>query len=143
LRISIILVVLVVALAAYVRLAPTDPAVWHKVPRAAEPGNAATATSFLAVRRIVAPAPEVLRAIEQRALAAPRTTLLAGSVAEAMITFETRSLLWGFPDYTTVAIRGDLLAVYGRPRFGRSFLDVNRARVESWLETLGPLTAPL
>ena len=142
-RIVIIFVVLVVGLMAYIRLAPTDTAKWHKMPDAAEPGDTAGEGSFRAVRRITAPAAEVLAALEQRALATPRTVLLAGSAEEGMITFQTRSLFWGFPDYTTVAVEGNLLVIYGRLRFGRSDLGVNRARIKGWLETLGPLTAPL
>jgi uncharacterized protein (DUF1499 family) len=69
--------------------------------------------------------------------------LLAGSAGEGMITFQTRSQLWGFPDHTTVAVQGDLLVIYGRLRFGKSDLGVNRARIAGWLETLGPLTEPL
>ncbi len=142
-RIVVIVVVLILGLMAYVRFAPTDTALWHQTPDATEPGDTATAGSFLAVRRISTPASEVLAAVEQRALATPRTRLLAGSVAEGMITFQTRSLLWGFPDHTTVAVQGDMLVVYGRLRFGSSDLGVNKARIEGWLQTLGPLTEPL
>jgi hypothetical protein len=143
LRIVVIAVVLILGLMAYVRFAPTDVVRWHQIAEASGPGDTTAEGSFLAVRRLSAPAAEVLAAVEQRALATPRTRLLAGSVAEGKITFLTRSLLWGFPDYTTVSVQGDLLVIYGRLRFGRSDLGVNKARVESWLETLAPLTEPL
>ena len=142
-RILIILVVLIVGLMAYVRFVPTDVARWHQMPDAAEPGDTTKPDSFRAVRRIAGPATEVLTALEQRALATPRTKLLAGSVGEGMITFQTRTAIWGFPDHTTVAVQGDLLVIYGRLRFGKADLGVNRARVAGWLETLGPLTEPL
>lgn len=142
-RIVFIVVALILGLMAYVRFAPTDVALWHKVPDAAEPGDTTKEGSFLAARRISAPAAEVLAAVEQRALATPRTRLLAGNVGEGMITFQSRSLAWGFPDHTTVAVQGDLLVIYGRLRFGRSDMGVNKARIEGWLETLGPLTEPL
>ena len=142
-RILIFLVVLIVGLMAYVRFAPTDTARWHQMPDTAEPGDVQEAGGFRAVRRMTAPAADVLMALEQRALATPRTTLLAGSVAEGMLTFQTRSLLWGFPDHTTVAVQDDLIVIYGRLRFGQSDMGVNKARIEAWLETLGPLTEPL
>ena len=68
---------------------------------------------------------------------------MAGSIQEGLITFHTRSLFWGFPDHTTAGVQGDLLVIYGRLRFGSSDMGVNKARIESWLETLGPLTEPL
>ncbi|MEJ8560783.1 DUF1499 domain-containing protein [Yoonia sp. GPGPB17] len=142
-RILITLAVLVAALMAYIRFAPTDTATWHQMPDTAAPGDTTEAGSFLAVRRITAPSDQVLAAAEQRALATPRTTLVAGNVQEGMITFQTRSLFWGFPDHTTVGVKDDHLVIYGRLRFGRSDLGVNKARIESWLETLGPLTEPL
>lgn len=142
-RILTILVVLIVGLMAYVRFSPIDAARWHVMPDAAVPGDTVTAGSFKTVRRITVPAAEVLTAMERLALATPRTQLLTGSVGEGMITFQTRSRLWGFPDYTTVAVQGDVLVIYGRLRFGKADLGVNKTRIEGWLETLGPLTEPI
>ncbi len=119
-RILIFLLVLFVALLAYIRLAPTDVARWHRLPDMAGPGDLTEVGGFRAVRRITAPAPEVLDALQTRVLATPRTRLLAGGPGEGMMTFQTRSRLWGFPDYTTVAVNGDMLVIYGRLRFGRS-----------------------
>jgi hypothetical protein len=143
LRILILLIVLILGAMAYVRLAPTDAALWHKRPTATAPGDIAQEGGFQAARRITAPPAEVLAALEKIALATPRSWLLAGSVAEGMITFQTRSRLWGFPDQTTVAVQGDLLVIYGRLRFGRSDSGVNKNRIENWLVALGPLTEPL
>lgn len=139
----VLIVVLIAGLMIYVRLAPTHVAQWHSLPDVTEPGDTAGDGSFLAARRITAPADQVLAAVETRALATPRTVLLAGSPAEGLLTFQTRSRFWGFPDHTTVGVQGDLLVIYGRLRFGQSDLGVNRARVEEWLSTLGPLTEPL
>jgi hypothetical protein len=138
-----ILVFLFLVLAAYIRLAPTSIAKWHKVPNVTEPGDVSEAGGFLTVRRITGPAAEVLSAVEQRALATARTKLLRGSVEEGMMTFQTRSAVMGFPDHTTVAVQGDLLIIYGRLRFGKSDLGVNRARIAGWLETLDLLTERL
>ena len=142
-RILIGLVVVLATLMLYVRLAPTDVGLWHKRPSTTTPGDTLTVGSFQAVRRIAAPATQVLEAVEGIARETPRTRLLAGSVAEGMMTFQTRSQLWGFPDYTTVAVEGDLLVIYGRLRFGSGDVGVNKARIESWLVALGPLTEPL
>ncbi|MEM8537613.1 MAG: DUF1499 domain-containing protein [Pseudomonadota bacterium] len=139
----IAIVIVVVAAMAYVRLAPTVPGDWHVRQDASAVGDTETAGSFTAVRQITAPAQEVLLAFEENALATPRTRLVAGNMLEGRITFETRSLIWGFPDFTTVEVQGDLLIVHGRLRFGRSDLGVNKARVQDWLSALGPLTAPL
>nr|WP_232204294.1 DUF1499 domain-containing protein [Roseobacter sp. CCS2] len=138
-----VLVVLILGLMAYVRFAPTDAARWHQPLMLTAPGDYPEEGGFLVERKIAAPAPEVLAAVESRALATPRTQVIAGSVDEGMITFMTRSRVMGFPDYTTVAVYNDTLVIYGRLRFGRSDMGVNKARIESWLETLGPLTEPL
>ncbi|MGJ8624040.1 MAG: DUF1499 domain-containing protein [Yoonia sp.] len=142
-RILIALVVVVIGFAAYVRLAPTDVARWNRLPEDAFVGDLAGPGSHRAVRRITAPAAEVLQAVAQAAAATDRTRLIAGSVEDGMMTFVTRSRLWGFPDYTTVAVRDDLLVIYARLRFGSADLGVNRDRVDRWLAVLGPLTEPL
>jgi len=70
-----------------------------------------------------------------------------------MMTFQTRSLLWGFPDFTTVSIvavggapggnSDPLLMVEGRLHYGLDDLGVNKARVLQWLEQLdGLISAP-
>ncbi|WP_333712276.1 DUF1499 domain-containing protein [Yoonia sp.] len=142
-RILIAILTLIVALMLYVRLAPTQVERWHTRPVATDPIDRQEEGGFLAARRITAPPAEVLRALEQRALATPRTRLLAGSVDEGLLTFQTRSLLWGFPDHTSVTVADDLLIIHGRLRFGRSDMGVNKARVLGWLASLGPLTEPL
>lgn len=142
-RLLAFLVLVVLFLAAYVRLAPTRASKWHKLPVVTAPGDISGDGSFLSVRRVTASPDEVLAAVEQRALATPRTRVLKGSVAEGMITFQTRSAVIGFPDHTTVAVKGDLLVIYGRLRFGRKDFGVNRARIAGWLETLDLLTERL
>jgi len=139
--IAIMLLVLVGM--ASVRFATIDPAAWHQRPVGNAPGDRSETGGFLAVRQMTASPEQVLKGLEVAALATPRTTLIAGSVAEGMMTFQTRSAFWGFPDYTTITVEGDLLIIYGRLRFGRSDLGVNRARIIAWLQTITPLTAPL
>ncbi|MEM6578920.1 MAG: DUF1499 domain-containing protein [Pseudomonadota bacterium] len=121
------------ALAAYVRLAPSDPARWHVLPEGVEEGRGAG----YALRRIEA-GPDTLATLDEIARATPRTNVLAGTVEDGTITYVTRSALMGFPDYTTVALEGDTITLYARLRFGASDMGVNAARLEAWLAALAP-----
>ena len=126
-----VLLALVVGVMGYIRLAPSDPARWHKGPQVTEDADLPHG-----VKRLVAAGPEGLSRLDAIIRATPRTKLLAGSVAEGMVTYVSRTKWMGFPDYTTVQQQGDRLKIYGRLRFGRSDLGVNRARVEGWLAAL-------
>lgn len=130
------LVVAVVALGLYVRLAPSDPARWHTDPAEGTTGE----NSHVARATLAGPPDAALAAFDAVAMAEPRTTRLAGSVGEGRITYVSRSRLWGFPDYTTVAAaageNGTTLVLHARARFGRSDLGVNAARVGRWLDAL-------
>ncbi|MGZ9812468.1 DUF1499 domain-containing protein [Pseudoroseicyclus sp. H15] len=134
--ILIVLVVIVVVFGLYVRLAPTDQSVWHVPPADEPPGDYLEEGSFLAVRPINEPGPELLSHLDAIALATPRTVRIAGSPGEDMITWRTRSALWGFPDFTTARVADGKLSVYGRLRFGKGDMGVNRKRVEHWLAQL-------
>lgn len=135
-----VIALLALGLMAYVRLAPTDVERWHQIATVNEPGDLVAPGGFRAARQINADGAEVLAALDRIASATPRTRRIAGSVNDGMITYQTRSLIWGFPDHTTAAVQGDLLVVHGRLRFGQSDMGVNRARVTAWLDQLGPLT---
>ena len=132
---------------AYVRLSPTDLATFHVAPIATEAGDTAGINSFKAARQITTPAADVLRAVDQIAGSSDRTRLVAGSTGEGLMTYETRSALMGYPDYTTVTVtdgaEGPLLVINARSRFGKGDMGVNRARVEDWLTQLGPLAVPV
>jgi hypothetical protein len=133
-----------VAVAAYVRLAPSDPARWHVAPVAEGSWDTAVVTGpksaslRLAVgRKIGIGNPvDMLARLDEVALATPRTMRLAGSVAEGRITWVTRSWLWGFPDYTTAEARADGLYIEARSRFGVSDLRVNVFRLQHWMNQL-------
>lgn len=142
---SALLVLLALAVAGdlYVRFAPADPERWHVRPEMPEPGPGdwPETGGFRAARIVDGNPPAVLAAFDAIARATTRTRRIAGSPEEGMVTYETRSLLWGFPDYTTVAAEpagtGTRLLVHGRLRFGQSDMGVNRARIEGWLGALG------
>lgn len=137
------LLVAAVALAAFARLAPVVPGDWHVAPDIPGEGEAvldAAGDYRIALLRPESPA-ALLERIDAIALATPRTKRLLGSPGEGMITYVTRSQVFGFPDYTTVQAvpvqGGTRLLIHARLRFGQSDLGVNKARVESWLQALG------
>ena len=128
-----------VAVAGYVRLAPSDPARWHVAPVADGPWGEVVATDGSASLRLGPDRGDptaLLARLDAIALATPRTTRLVGSPAEGRITWVTRSALWGFPDYTTAEARPDGLYVLARLRFGRGDMGVNAARLQDWLSRL-------
>ncbi|MDD8024442.1 MAG: DUF1499 domain-containing protein [Paracoccaceae bacterium] len=132
----IILVVLVVGVAAWVRLAPVPADRWHKTTAGKAVGDWSETGGFEAVRQI--PDPQARLAELGRIVAAtPRTALLEGSAEEGLITFVTRSAVWGFPDITNLWIEGDRVHVRGHLIFGRSDLGVNRDRILGWLGRAG------
>ncbi|WP_439122481.1 DUF1499 domain-containing protein [Marivita sp.] len=124
-------VLIVVAGLAWIRLAPSDPAVWHVDPKV-------TADQDLAggVRRRIPAEEGNFAELDRIILATPRTEVLAGSVEEGKVTYITRSQWMGFPDYTTVMQNNDVLELFARLRFGQSDMGVNKARVDGWLKRL-------
>ncbi|WP_162300753.1 DUF1499 domain-containing protein [Alkalilacustris brevis] len=145
----ILALVALAAVMAYVRLTPSDPAVWHLDPRAiSKPqgsnhwlirpvGGDARAPNF------ALPAPDLAQAVDALMLSMPRTERLAGSVSAGHMTYVTRSKWMGFPDYTSIRVysteAGAGLAAFARARFGRSDLGVNRARLEALMQALSAL----
>lgn len=140
-----LLILLVIGFAAYVRLAPSDPARWHVSPAPAQQpdcGIEAGEGDARVTCLIPGTAAEALARIEAVAMATPRTIRLAGSPAEGRITWITRSALWGFPDYTTAEAVPEgaqaRVTLHARLRFGRSDMGVNAARLRDWLAALNP-----
>ncbi|MBJ6373385.1 DUF1499 domain-containing protein [Sedimentitalea arenosa] len=127
-----VLVAVVVVLLGYIRLAPSDPVVWHAMPE----GISEDRDRSNGVVRVIEAGPDTLSRLDAIILSTPRTKPLAGTVEEGMVTYVTRSAVMGFPDYTTVRREGDSLVIHGRARFGRSDLGVNRERVEGWIDAL-------
>ncbi len=141
-------VVVILGLAGYIRLAPSDPARWHADLGAQgfqPPGNA----HVFCVRPdnrfgpIAGDPGALLARLDAIALATPRTERLAGSVEEGRITWVTRSALMGYPDYTTAQVMdGPGLCLMGRQRFGSEDLGVNAARIGAWVQELLGLAEP-
>ena len=138
----ILLALAVLGFGAYVRLAPSDPARWHRITGPKPPGDYTQPNAFEAVRKLTGDPAATLAMADAVIRATPRTARLAGSVDEGRITYVTRSRLWGFPDYTTVWTDpgAATLHLHGRGGFGRGDLGVNQARIRGWLSqlNLGP-----
>lgn len=127
-----------------VRLVPLDVAARHKMPEMPEPGTGTWSERdgvHVALDLEASPG-ELLGRFDALVAKSPRTKQFAGSVNEGLITYVTRSALWGFPDFTTVAARaegsGTRILIHGRMSFPGSDWGTNRARVERWIEALGP-----
>jgi hypothetical protein len=139
-------IIAALGLLAYIRLAPVTVADWHvAVPTDTRQLEGRCVDGILTVTggaRVACSVPgtaqEVLSRLDKIALATPRTRLIAGSPDEGRITWETRSLIMGYPDYTTAqaetrqaTTRLDILA---RQRFGRKDFGANAARLTEWLQ---------
>ena len=130
-------IIAALGLMAFVRLASTDPAAWQTVPAIETPYDIVTAQTGGATLRLSTAKgnpSDLLARLDTIAMATPRTTRL--DQTEDRIIWETRSLLWGFPDYTTAQVRPDGLYIYARLRFGQSDMGVNAARLNDWLARL-------
>lgn len=130
LGIWIALCVAVVA-AGYIRLAPASPDRWHQPLDFEEDRDLKGG-----VMRVIPGGPEDWLRLDTLIRATPRTKVVFGHPGEGRVTYETRSAVMGFPDYTTIETHGETIRIFARLRFGRSDFGVNRARVARWLEVL-------
>ena len=140
-----LILILLAGLVAYVRFAPINPDDWHldlglRPAPLVKPSPDALATlpngAYTDLPLSPDQAQTTLAKLDAIALATPRTRRLSGSAASGRITWESRSLIWGFPDYTTAQITTDGLTMFARQRFGSQDLGVNAARLRDWLARL-------
>ena len=120
-----LLIFIVLFAMAYVRVAPLDPQRWH-VPIVASTDEDLTGGAV----RVISGDDATFKALDVEAQNLKRTRVLAGSLAEGRITYVTRSFFFGFPDLTTIEHTAGEIRLYGRLRFGRSDMGVNRNRLE-------------
>jgi hypothetical protein len=132
-----VVVLVFVGLQAYIRFAPSDAANWTVDANADAPGAYPKEGGFKVVAEVDGDADALLGAFDTAMMAQPRTQQL-GAVDGQQI-YVTRSLLWGFPDYTTAALSDDRnrATFYSRLRFGKSDMDINRKRLREVLGTIG------
>jgi len=136
------LLMIVISGLIYIRVAPHDATAQHLIPPiGAEPeAPDIMAGSAVYAQVFKTPPTDILTRLNDIALATPRTRILAGSVEEGMITYVTRSRVFGFPDYTTVQVvaeaQGSRATLFGRLRFGKSDFGVNSQRISAWLQAL-------
>jgi uncharacterized protein (DUF1499 family) len=141
-KLALVLAVLLAAAGlAYIRLAPSDPSVWHVDPLAAPSPGQAGARISPPRAPVFAEAPaELMARLDAAILADPRTKRLAGSVEALHATYIVRSRLIGFPDYASVRVlpegEGATLAILARSRFGGYDWGTNRARIDRWMAAL-------
>lgn len=126
-----IILIVVVGGIAWIRLAPSDAGSWNVDPQVSADQDLANG-----VRRRIPGDDATFRALHGIIIQTPRTELLAGGPDQPRATYITRSKWMGFPDYTTIQREDDHVELYARSRFGRTDMDVNRIRVEGWLDQL-------
>lgn len=123
------------AFAAWVRLAPHDPARWHVDPVTAPDPS----TPNFARRQMQSPLPpDTLRQRLDNTAQAEGATLLADT--DGLVTWVARTRLMGYPDVVSIRLtpteEGTTLTALSRSRFGHSDLGVNAARLDRWLSAL-------
>lgn len=127
----------------WIRLAPIDRDQWHVDPAETDdPEKSGTRLIGRQAPRYPADPDTVLAAFSDIALAEPRTRVLEGDADEGMITFVSRSRVFGFADFITVKAVSEgavtKLSVASRARLGPKAYDwgVNTARLDRWLQDM-------
>lgn len=127
-----VLVIAALAVALWIRFAPSDPARWHVDPLTAP--DPAT-PNFARADRIVALPPAQAAEILASRARAEGAILLAGDAVHA--TWIARSRLMRYPDYVSLRLipegEGTRIVAFSRARFGSGDMGVNAARLARWL----------
>lgn len=139
------LLIIILGLLAYVRFAPSDPAIWQVAVATTDPATPGPCVAKIALVAkgaratcLLAGTPlDTFAKLDATAMATPRTSRLAGLPTDARITWVSRSRLMGFPDYITAEVSqspaGTRLDIFSRQRFGNGDGGVNAARLHDWL----------
>jgi len=134
---------------AYIRLAPSNPDIWHVDPLAAS--RPQTPNSFLQrpekgkypSQQFDLSATDLAHAFDLGVMSESRTRRLAGAPDDLFVTYIARSRLFGFPDYVSIRFvplgaKRSTYAVFSRARFGYGDRGVNRRRLLGWLNDIAP-----
>ncbi|MCX7559589.1 DUF1499 domain-containing protein [Sulfitobacter sp. F26204] len=129
-----------VAVLGYVRFAPFDPDRWHRRAGHSGMGELQGRQSYVWRAPVENTGAGLLKAMANVMEATPRTQAVAGSLKAGQMTFVSRSLVFGLPDYTTIGVyRGSVeeggqsyFEIFGRARFGRSDFGINAKRIKGW-----------
>ncbi|MEM7439186.1 MAG: DUF1499 domain-containing protein [Pseudomonadota bacterium] len=142
-----ILAAAIVAFVIYVRIAPSNPSIWHVDPatvsKTAKPNQylLSAASSADGPAPTFALSPDALSEKLDTVARSEGATVLAGSATQGHVTYVVRTKTMAYPDYISVRVspegEGAKLDIYSRSRFGRSDLGVNKARVRRWLKKIG------
>ncbi len=130
---------------AVIRLIPVDTEAFHEDPALPEKRRSEVRLIGREAPRYPVEADELLAAFQRIATADFSTRLVEGSVEEGMMTFVSRSPVFGFRDFTTVKAvdeaGGAKLSLFARPRGNVYDWGMNEKRSDRWLgelqETLG------
>lgn len=136
--ILVLLAVLIVAAAIYVRVAPIDAAEWHVDPEEVTPP---ATSNFALLAGPTAPqidaVPLVVAGRIEAVAQAEGAVVVAGSLASGFVTYVVRSKVMGFPDFVSIHLDphedGTRMNIFSRARYGQADLGVNTARVQRWL----------
>lgn len=126
-----------IAVGGFVRLSPDYLDDTMQSPYPMPPGDYPFDTGFEVVRAIEEAEEAAVLRLHDIIVETPRTEVFADDLDKLGVIYITRSLFWGFPDYTQLyVLRGDPshLIIRAVARFGTYDFGVNRRRVQKWLE---------
>ncbi len=141
--IALLVVMGLIGLAAYARVAAIDPETYHVdpefVPAPGFPGHALVRPGAAWEAPVyLIPAEKLAGSVDAAIMAMPRTSRLAGSLDDSFASYVIRSKIWGFPDILSVKVIDlgagkSTLALFSRLRIGHSDMGVNEQRLRALL----------
>ena len=133
---------------AYIRVAPSNPLIWHVDPLEAEKPRKPNAFLWrpgegkFPVPEFDMDALSLARAFDALVTKGSNVTQLAGAPEQLFVTYIARTKVMQYPDYVSIRFIDldggrSTLAVFSRARFGYGDRGVNRKRVLGWMKAQG------